>query len=370
MSKKVCHVTSAHSRYSTRIFMKECISLYKNGYDVTFLVNDDKEDECKDGVKIISTRFKSQNRIERFFRSNRLIMDKALEIDAEVYHLHDPDLLSVGNKLKKSGKKVIFDSHENVPDQIMDKTYIPYILRMLVRLYYIVYEKFSLRSYNAIISVTPHIVERLNRINSNTCIVTNYPIISNRDPEIVNRSTYRAVCFAGGVSPQYHHEEIIKALDTINDIRYILAGNGTKEYMMKLKGLPSWEKVEYLGVIPHTEVINIYDRSIAGLALHYSNQAKINGTLGVIKIFEYMEAGLPVICSNYRLWKEIIEGYNCGICVDPKDVEAIADAIQYLIDNPKEAEIMSQNGRKAVIEKYNWDSQEKQLLELYSRVFN
>lgn len=350
--------------------MKECISLYKNGYDVTYLVNDEKEDEFKDGVKIVSTRFKPQNRIERFLKTNKLLLEKALEINAEIYHLHDPDLLPVGNKLKKLEKKVIFDSHENVPEQIMDKTYIPYILRLLVYLIYLVYEKFSLRDYNAVISVTPHIVDRLKGINPNTYMVTNYPILKNQDSEIICRNPVRAVCFAGGISRQYHHEETINALNNISDIKYLLAGHGTKEFLAKLKGLPAWEKVEYLGVIPHSEVINIYNRSIAGLALHYSNQAKISGTLGVIKIFEYMEAGLPVICSDYRLWKEIVEGNNCGICVDPKDVKAITQAIQYILDNPKEAEIMGQNGRKAVLERYNWSSQEKMLLKLYSELLS
>jgi len=132
MKVKVCHLTSAHSRYDIRIFIKECRSLAINGYDVTLIVNDDKDDEILDGVRIVSTKYKYKNRIDRFIRSRKKLLDKAIEIDASIYQLHDPDLLPIGNKLKSLGKKVIFDSHEDVPQQIKDKEWIPKILRNLI----------------------------------------------------------------------------------------------------------------------------------------------------------------------------------------------------------------------------------------------
>ncbi len=148
-----------------------------------------------------------------------------------------------------------------------------------------------------------------------------------------------------------------------------MAGNGTKEYLSLLQSLPAWGgKVNYLGEIPYKEVKKIYINSIAGLDINYSNQAKGQGSLGVNKIFEYMEAGIPVICSNYKLWSEIIEENNCGICVEPHNIEEIAKAINYILNNPEEAREMGENGRKAVIEKYNWNTQEKVLIDLYKRL--
>ena len=132
--------------------------------------------------------------------------------------------------------------------------------------------------------------------------------------------------------------------------------------------LSAWDKVEYKGWVPHTEVKKIYSRSIAGMAIHQSTQIMARGTLGVIKLFEFMEAKLPIICSDYPLWKDIVNQYNCGICVDPNDVEEIKSAINYIIENPEEAKKMGENGRKAVIEKYNWGTQEKVLLELYENL--
>lgn len=367
MNRKVCHITSAHNRYDVRIFEKECVSLAKNGYDITLVVNDNKPDEINKGVKIVSTKFKPRNRAERFLKSHKLLLAKAIEVDADIYHLHDPDLLPIGNKLNRKGKKIIFDSHEDVPNQIIDKSWIPSIMRGIISKVYSIYEKSSLKNYNAVISVTPRLIERLSKINPNTVMVTNYPIVDFKDNN-VSRNQTNAICFAGGISTQWCHEKIVKALENIEDIKYILAGTGTEEYMNLLKSLPGWKKVNYVGKVPHEQVEDIYSRSIAGIALNYSNQAKGEGTLGNTKLFEFMAAGLPVVCSDYRLWKEIVEGNNCGICVDPNNIEEIVKAIHYILNNPDEAKKMGNNGRKAAIEKYNWGTQEKMLLDLYKNL--
>ena len=81
-----------------------------------------------------------------------------------------------------------------------------------------------------------------------------------------------------------------------------------------------------------------------------------------------MSAGIPVIASDFPLWREIIEGNDCGICVDPLDPKAIAKAIDFVITNPDRAEQMGRNGQRAVQEKYNWGIEEKKLLGLYDRL--
>lgn len=365
---KVCHVTSAHNRYDVRIFEKECTSLAKKGYDVTLIVNDNYDDETIGNVKIISTNYKYKNRIDRIFNSQKYILKKAIEVDADVYHLHDPELLIIGNKLKKTGKKVIFDSHEDVPAQIIDKQWIPQLLRSIISEIYGVYEKRSVKGYDAVISVTPHILERFEKINSNSIMITNYPIankIQVRKDNYVNK-----ICFAGGISEQWNHDKIINSIENIDGIEYILAGSGTKEYLNLLKSLSGWKKVKYVGKIPHDDVNDIYSESVAGMALNYSNQIKGTGTLGNTKIFEYMEAGLPVICTNYKLWEKIIDEYKCGICVNPSNVKEIRTAILFIINNKDKAVKMGQEGRRAIKEKFNWNIEEQKLLELYKALLN
>ena len=86
------------------------------------------------------------------------------------------------------------------------------------------------------------------------------------------------------------------------------------------------------------------------------------------KMFEYMSAGMPIITSNFPLWAEIVKENGCGLCVDPLKPEQIAIAIEYINSNPKEADNMGKNGKKAVLEKYNWGVEEVKLVNLYSRL--
>lgn len=138
---KICHVTSAHERYDTRIFHKECKSLANNGWDVYLLVNDKDADCCIDNVNIVSTEFEPKTRYERMVLSRKYIKRKCLEIDADIYHLHDPELFAIIGFLKRHGKKVIFDSHEDYVSTIKDKGWIPSKLRKIVSAAFGRYEK-------------------------------------------------------------------------------------------------------------------------------------------------------------------------------------------------------------------------------------
>lgn len=367
--KKVCHMTSVHNRYDIRIFKKECQSLAQNGFDTYLVVNDDIESERKSGVAIIPTGNKPKNRIERIIKSKAKMFEEAIKIDADIYHLHDPELLPIARKLKKDNKKVIFDSHEDVPGQIMGKYWIPKILRGAISKVYCKYERYVLTKLDGVISVTPHLTERLIGINKNVIEITNYPKIELIETSSNNRQ--RAVCFAGGITPEWMHESIINALAKIGGVKYFMCGQVSNDYLENLKTLEGWDQVDYLGRIPHDKVQEIYNQAMIGMAIaSYSDNTKGNlGTLGNTKLFEIMMAGLPVICTDFILWRKIIDDHQCGICVQPDNVEEIASAIRYLLDNPDIAKQMGKNGRRAVLEKFNWDIEEKKLIKLYEDLF-
>ncbi len=364
--KKVCHVTSVHPRYDVRIFHKECKSLTNNGFDITLLVNDNLPDESIDGVKIVSTQMKPKNRYERMIKSKKKIKKLMLEIDADLYHFHDPELLPEADWIKNKGKKVIFDFHEDVSQQILFKEWIPQKIRKIISFAYKIYEKNKVKNFDAIITVTSKFVERLKQINPNTIMVTNYPIVKKENGNSDDTPKKKAICFAGNISDQWNHEIIIKAIESIEDVEYILAGSSSQEYIDKLKKLDGWSKVKYLGRIPHEEVITIYNESMIGMTLlSYNTQVGDEGTLGNTKIFEFMEAGLPVICSKNKIWKDIVENNKCGIPIDPENITEIISAITKIITNPKLASEMGVNGKKAVCNEFNWETQEKALLDLY-----
>ncbi len=361
--KRICHVTSVHGRYDPRILLKQCISLQKAGYDVTLIVEDENENEHYGGVKIVSTGKKSRNRLERFVLARKRIFRLMKKVNAEVYHFHDPELMPLATKMKKEfNKTIIFDFHENTETEILEKSWLPRSSRVLVSRLFSIFQKKAAVNYNALVTVTPSIMEKLSSINTNTVMVTNYPLIKSSEYERTDRST---LCFAGGVSAQWNHENIIRALEQVEGVTYRLFGWGTPQYLNFLKSLPGWRKVDYRGRVSHEEVKIQYYHAFIGMALNSAKQVEGEGTLGNTKLFEYMEAGLPVICSDYRLWREIVEKHDCGIIVDPKNTAQIAEAIQTLVKNPEQAIRMGQNGRNAVLKHYNWGTQEKILLDLY-----
>lgn len=366
---KVCHVTSVHNRYDPRIFHKECMSLANAGYDVTLLVADGKADETRNGVKITAIDFKPKNRIDRILHSGAKLLDKALEIDAEIYHLHDPELLPLGKNLKRHGKKVIFDSHEDVAGQILGKKWIPAALRKPLSVVYSVYSSALMKNFDALIGVTPSLVDKLKAINPMTVMVTNYPIITEDIAQNICKYKEPTFVFAGGISEQWCHEKILNALENI-DVKYLLMGSAQESYLQKLKTYPAWDRTEYLGSVPHETVKEKLPCCYAGFSvlLPSDNTAGNIGTLGNNKLFEQMQAGLPVICTDFVLWKQIIDKYHCGITVTPTNVEEIANAIRRLLDHPEEAKQMGENGRRAVKEEFNWNIEEKKLLKLYEEI--
>ena len=88
------------------------------------------------------------------------------------------------------------------------------------------------------------------------------------------------------------------------------------------------------------------------------------------KLFEYMSAGLPVVASDFPLWRSIIQEVGCGLLVDPTNPAAIAEAIRWLLERPAEAESMGLRGREAVRRIYNWENEQQKLVELYARLMS
>ena len=363
---KVCHMTSAHGVEDVRIFRKECVSLAEAGYEV-YLVERGESYE-KNGVHIVGVGDIPANRRKRMTEGAKKVYKAGLALDADIYHFHDPELLPYGLKLKRKGKKVIFDSHEHTAEAILKKAWLPVAVRRGIHWTYSTYQASICRKLDAVVSVTPNIVNYFKAINSNTVQVANNPDFAEQVSAPSMDS--RRIVFAGGISSQWNHHCIIEALESLSDCRYTLCGPVDDGYFQMLKALPAWNRVDYLGKIPHAQVSEEMSHSSIGLALltpgHNTDWQK--GTMGNTKIFEEMMAGLPIVCTDFFLWKEFVDRYHCGICVDPTNVDEIASAIRYLLDNPEEARQMGENGRRAVKEEFNWGVEEKKLLALYEDI--
>lgn len=365
---KLIHLTSVHPRFDTRIFIKMCSSLASEGYAVSLVVADGKGNEQKNGVNIIDVGA-SQGRLDRIFKTTDRVYRKALELDADLYHLHDPELIPVGLKLKKRGKKVIFDAHEDLPKQLLGKPYLKPFSRKVLSKAAQLYENWSCKKFDAIVAATPYIRDKFLKINPNSVDINNYPILGELAlQEIDWKQKKDNIAYIGGITKIRGILEVINSLQLLSTNAKLQLGGKFSEHETELiaKSLPGWIKVNELGFINREEVAEVLFTSIAGVVTFLPAPNHIDAQPN--KMFEYMSAGIPVIASNFPLWKEIIEGNNCGICVDPLNPEKIAQAIDYLIKNPTEAEAMGKNGQLAVENKYNWRIEEQKLITLYKQL--
>lgn len=359
----ICHISTLHSRNDARIFFKELRTL-ANLFNTYFIVADGFGDEKIDGINIVDVGLRSRYRVKRSISDSKKALRKALEINAEIYHLHDPELMKIGLTLKKHNKKVIFDSHEDLPKQILTKEYIPKVFRQIVSRWIKGYESKVSRKFDAIVAATPVISDKFNGYGANSITVCNFPVISPQNTHKEKPSTSSDLVYIGGIS---EGRGILTILDIINEIncKLNLAGKFLNQSIeAQVKARPAWkEKVNWLGYVDRQQIKKILSESAIGLVLLKPYKSYKESL--PVKMFEYMNAGLPVIASDFKLWKKIITETKCGVCVDPVSHDKIINAIHSLLKNPKEARQMGLNGKKAVLKKYNWDVEKTKLIDLY-----
>ncbi|MDA9366598.1 glycosyltransferase [Pseudomonadales bacterium] len=369
-NKKIVHLSSAHPRDDVRIFRKMAMSASKH-YDVLFIVADGLGQSVIDGIKILDAGKRSDSRLRRMTSTVDKVYKKALKAEGDLYHLHDPELIPIGLKLKRKGFKVIFDAHEDLPKQLRSKPYLNSVLKRLLPFVFEAYEKFAFKKFDAVVGATPAITKKLAGINPMSYNINNYPILGElKSSADSDWSTKRnEVCYLGGISEIRGITELVAALPHVSSIRLNLAGRfsaiGTER---DVKASIGWEQVNALGFINRREAADVLARSKAGIVTFHDYPNHVDAQPN--KMFEYMSAGLPIIASNFALWKQIVEGNHCGICVDPRDSSAIADAISYILENPKEAQRMGSNSLTAVKERYNWLPEEKTLISMYKRILS
>ena len=368
---KICILTSVHPVFDTRIFHKQAKTLVGAGYNVVLVAQHNKND-IVDGVNIIALP-KPKNRFYRILFLARIAYKIALKEKADIYHFHDPELLPWMVLLKKrTGAKIIYDVHEDIPEQILSKHWIPKFLRKFIAFIFNYFEKRIAQNFDYIITATPDIKKNFRQ--KNIIDIKNYPITQNFDlykkDQDYEKKNYYNLIYIGGLSKIRGIKKIIQSLNFINfkyNVKFKIAGEfSNKDFKNEIKQLKEWKQVEYLGLLSRYQVFKHLLNSDIGLVCLYPLERFLTGF--PVKMFEYMVAGLPIIASSFPLWKEIIQGNKCGICVNPLEPKEIAKAIEYLIEHPKEAKQMGENGRKAVLEKYNWENESKKLLKIYGKL--
>ncbi|WP_229421004.1 glycosyltransferase family 4 protein [Telluria antibiotica] len=366
---RIVHLSSAHPRYDIRIFTKQCCSLAARGYQVSLVVADGLGDEQRDGVQIVDAGA-CAGRLQRMSAGVWRVYRAALALQGDVYQLHDPELLPVGLLLKREGKRVVFDAHEDVPLQLLCK---PYLARPLRRVFASAYgwlQKVAAHRFDGIVTATPSIAGRFAPHNSATTCVCNYPLLAEFQAPTPWDERNDTVCYLGDITAIRGAHEMVRAMGRVRGAtRLNLAGcAAAPELLGQLQREPGWQRVNTLGQVDRKGVRRLLAQSRAGLVTLHPTANYLDSL--PIKMFEYMAAGIPVIASNFPAWRAIIDTYQCGVCVDPLDPDAIAGAIDSLDADPLAAQRMGTNGRTAVLTHFHWEREFKSLLALYAKLLD
>ena len=370
MKKRVCHLSSVHVATDTRIFYRYCKHLSEI-YAVILIALHPKE-EILQGIHIVPFR-QFKNKLLRVFLTWFLMFFKAIRMRADLYHLHDPELIPCGLLLRLMGKKVVLDIHENVAEDIFDKPWIP-AKKVLYACFHF-FEKRAIKSMPVILA--EHSYEaRYQTMRADFTTVLNYVDLPFFKPfsANVNRKSNR-IFYMGILLESRGLQQIAEALYLLKKQGHVIAFDVVGELYSTLEkqlhALPFWDEI--------SEQIHFHGRMTLEKGYEISREAAVGmciiqpmkNSVGSYptKMFEYMAIGLPQVTSDFPLYKTIVEGEGSGICVDPSDPVAIAHAILKILQTPEQAASMRQNGMRAA-HKYPWAIEMNKVFGLYSRLLS
>lgn len=366
----ICHLTITNQNAIPRL-LREANSAISGGYKCCIVAPGNNS--SNNGVEIIGVSLPCC-RLNRIIKTDREVFDKALSFNADIYQIHDPELLRFAIKLKKAGKTVIFDSHEFYGLQIREKKYIPILFRGFAAHMYMAYEKYVCKRIDAVLYVCTingknYFQDRATR----SIELPNYPEIGFfRIPFNIKKtreSESEYIIYAGLLSPDRGITNLAEAAKQTG-IKLRLCGAFESSQYEKFLKSEYGDTIDYRGVLSQNDLAKEYYGASAGMSTILPiGQYGVADTYPT-KLLEYCWMGIPVIVSDFPFLRSFVEKNNCGICVKPDDVSAIGCAIKYLHDHQKEAHEMGQNGRHAVEKELNWGTQRVKLLDLYKELLN
>jgi glycosyltransferase involved in cell wall biosynthesis len=350
-------LTTVHSAVDDRILHREARTLSEAGLSVC-VIGRHSHRETIDGVTIDPLP-PATTRVQRLLLQWKLFQ-KALRTPAQVYIFHDPELFCTALLLRVLGKKVVYDAHENLPMQILQKGWIPKPIRYLLVPFVYAAEWLGARLLSGVIVARPNILKRFSGVP--TALVRNYPTASAlrvlAPPTAVEERRNIAI-YTGSITRTYGICELVTAFAGLPNAELWLVGPfEDQELEQEILGqhLPN---VKYMGKMPFQNVLTSYASAKIGVLLLYPSPNNRHSL--PIKLFEYMAAGLPVLRSNLPELAPLTEG--CGFAVDPYDAKQIRAAFAALFSDPSMVAEMSRVGRRRALQEFTWEAEGERLIQ-------
>ncbi|PKL56640.1 MAG: glycosyltransferase WbuB [Methanomicrobiales archaeon HGW-Methanomicrobiales-6] len=369
---RICMLTTTHLPHDGRIFEKEAKSLAKE-HDVTIIAFSENGSIQEDGgVQIVAVRKPSSNLLHplTLWRAFRVCLNHK----CDVIHCHEPDALLIGVLTKfLKGRRVVYDIHEHWPSEIPfdlglpNATVLTRILEPLLSWGEVLLARFA----DAKIAVSESVAERFGRNGTLPVIVSNYSIAGSVPPAPQAGRSRNVIYMAGNMQLFHGIRECIQAMSkvaaTFPDVSLTLVGNIREDIGAIAVKTDPRPVITMTGYLPYREMYETLREGSIGLLVFQPDY--YNAYIGLPnKLFDYMLCGLPVVASDFPEICKVVSETECGVLVDPTSPDAIAEAIAYLLEHPDEARRMGENGRTAVLERYNWGEMEMRLLEVYRLV--
>jgi len=372
---RIAVLTTVHLALDARIFYKQAVSLAQAGHDVTLFAPWDPRADAvarRNGIAYVPLRNTGRGRFERPLRWLQLI--RLLRgFQAEVWHFHDPELLPLAILWKRLSARhvhLIYDIHEDVPKDVRNKRWIPARLRKPVSVLADWVEKWGMHQCLLVVAATDALARRAETSAQRVVTVHNYPLFSQQPPARRDNSSIHPVrvIHAGGLNEIRGIREMVQAMDELRDcnVELFLLGNlypaSFEQEIRRIAG----DRVVIHDRVPFEQVTGYLRSSDIGIACSHPDDRTVESL--PVKLFECMHAGLPVIASDFPLWRSIIDGAGCGILVDPTDPQQIAAAVCKLANDPELRRRMGEAGVRAVKEKYSWQREEETLIGAYNSI--
>jgi glycosyltransferase involved in cell wall biosynthesis len=298
------------------------------------------------------------------------VYKRAVEERADIYQFHDPELLPVGLALQLLHRRaVIYDVHENVPEQILTKTYIPLGLRRVIASSFNHMELFSARRYSAIVTANEDLNDRFDPVARQVVAIHNYADNQEFSALASSDSRYNSgVVVHSAASHRTSFPSVLQAFELLpKEIKaqLVVTAVTTSEAQSaeRMFRQCSFEPITMTGILPREELARALSQCAVSLVLY--GDERNHSSIRSNRLFESLAAAAPVIVSDFPEWRAYVESIGCGICADPKDPGSIAGALEYLLTHPAEASEMGARGRRAFQSTLNWAVEKKRLLHLY-----
>lgn len=372
--KKVCILAPIHIWDDVRVFKKQAVSLASHGYEVSLIARmpDNIDGSTHNGVQLIKSKLSDKGKLGRiaFFYQ---VLKQAIDCKADIYHLHNPNTIPIAIFLSFFSKIVIYDTHEDYSQRLLFREWIPSIFRKSACKIVSSLERLTANLSSAAIATQIDVVERLG-VNGH--LIGNSPRYNN---DLVNtvetikinlglQSKEFRLVYLGSINESRGIEDIIISLVRSNresTVRFWLIGDINKDYLEKLKSLPGWQYVDYLGKLEQDIAFSYVSSSDVGLI--YIHDIGDHAKTDPNKLYEYMSFGIPFIASDFSLWKDKLQYINAGVFVKPQDPLLLSKEVVKLIENKRMLKLMGERG-VAYVKSNNWEKEFSKLEKIYRDV--